>query len=232
VCDEATKLHIKSPHTSTIVSVNTLTTPLRHQMAAPTCAICNGSDARFCSSCHSISYCSPECQKTDWPLHKTICKTLTTLPSRPSPSHKLAILFPVDSKDPQLFWINCERRVDDEDGIAWERPDTHPLLQTENLDPEYQNAIEYKDITRNMLRGFSLSHTVRVICRETFLIDGSTPNICVRQTTRGKMTHDWRGPIVVMRQPGTAIDPIFYEDISAADLRVAVDYFLSYGRGS
>jgi hypothetical protein len=46
------------------------------------------------------------------------------------------------------------------------------------------------------------------------------------------MTHDWRGPIVVIRQPGTAIDPRFYKDISAADFRVAVDYFLSYGRGS
>ena len=82
-----------------------------------------------------------------------------------------------------------------------------------------------------MLRGFNLSHTVQVIGRETFLIDGSTPNVCVRHTTKGRMTHDWRGPIVVMRQPGTAVDPLFYEDIRASDLRVAIDYFLSYGRG-
>ncbi|KAH8674471.1 hypothetical protein BGZ60DRAFT_404089 [Tricladium varicosporioides] len=87
-------------------------------MATSTCIICNSSNAKSCSSCHSISYCSLECQKSDWPLHKTICKTFTTLPSRPSPSHKLAILFPVDSKDPQLIWIKCERDVDDEDGIA------------------------------------------------------------------------------------------------------------------
>ena len=107
-------------------------------------------------------------------------------------------------------------------------PDTDSLLQIENLDPEYLNIREYKDITRNVLRGFSLSHKVQVIVRETFLIDGSTPNACVRQTTGGKMTHDWRGPIVVMRQPSTVIDPRFYEDIRAADLRVAVDYFLSY----
>lgn len=199
-------------------------------MVAHTCTICNGSDTKFCSSCHSTSYCSPECQKTDWPLHKTICKSLTTLPPRPSPSHRLAILFPVDSKEPQLIWINCERRIDDDDGIAWERADTDSILKTKNVDPQYGNSREYKPITRNALRGFNLSHTVKVICRETFLIDGSTPNICVERTTRGKMTHDWRGPIVVMRQPGTNIDPRFYEDMRAADLRVAVDYFLSYGR--
>ncbi|OCL02932.1 hypothetical protein AOQ84DRAFT_164543 [Glonium stellatum] len=197
-------------------------------MATPTCVICNGSDAKFCSLCHSISYCSPECQKPDWPLHKMICKTFTTLPLRPSPSHKLAILFPVDSKDPQLIWIKCERHVDDEDGIAWEMPDTQHLLEIENLDLKYQHAREFKSITRSVLRGFNLSYTVQVICRETFLIDGSTPNVCVRHTTKGQMTHDWRGPIVVTRQPGTAIDPLFYEDIKAGDFRVAIDYFLSY----
>ncbi|ESZ89559.1 hypothetical protein SBOR_10055 [Sclerotinia borealis F-4128] len=168
--------------------------------------------------------------KLDWLLHKKICKTFTTLPSRPSPSHKLAIFFPVDSKDPQLIWIKCERRVDDEDGIAWEKADTQHLLEIENLDPKYQHAREYKHITRNVLRGFNLSYTVQVIVRETFLIDGSTPNGCVQHTTKGQTIHDWRGPILVMRQPGTAIDPLFYKDITAGDFRVAIDYFLSYGR--
>lgn len=35
-----------------------------------------------------------------------------------------------------------------------------------------------------------------------------------------------------MRQPGTAMDPLIHVDVRAADLRVAVDYFLAYGRGS
>ena len=159
-----------------------------------------------------------------------VCKTFTTLPSRPSTSHKLAILFPVDSKDPQLIWVKCERVFDDEDGVAWDSPDTRHLLETENLDPEYQHGFrEFKPIKRNALRGYNLSYTVVVTCRETGLIDGSTPNVCVLHTTKGRMTHDWRGPIVVMRQPGTAVDPLFYEDIRARDFRVVVDYFLSYG---
>ena len=204
-------------------------------MVANTCAICNGSDTKLCSSCHSISYCPEECQKTDWPLHKTICKGLTNLLPRPSPSHKLAILFPVDSKKPKIIWVNCEHQTDDEYGIQaeWERADIHSILETKNVGPHYRTPIpEYKPITRNVLRGINLNHTVAVFCRDTFLIDGSTPNICVRQTTRGKMTHNWCGPIVAMRQPGISFDPRFYEDITAADLRVVVDYFLSYGCGS
>lgn len=211
-------------------SVNSLTLTLDHQMATSTCTICNGSNAKVCSSCHSISYCSPECQKLDWTLHKTICKTFTTLDSRPSPSHRLAILFPVDSKYPQLIWIECERHVDDDDGVAYEMPVTQPILATGNLDPKYGHIPESKPITRNVLRGFNLSYTVKVICRGTFLIDGSTSNICVQHTTGGQMTHDWRGSLVAMRQPGTAVDPLIHEDIRAADLRVAIDYFLSYGR--
>ncbi|KAH6667820.1 hypothetical protein B0J14DRAFT_172959 [Halenospora varia] len=165
------------------------------------------------------------------PLHKTICKAFTTLPLRLSPSHKLAILFPIDSKDQQLIWIKCERLVDDEDGIAWEMPDTQHLLEIENLDPKYESAREFLKIKRNALRGFNLSYTVEVIGQETALIDGSTPNVCVLHTTKGQTTHVWRGPIVVMRQPGTTIDPLFYEDIRASDFRVAIGYFLSYGRG-
>lgn len=109
-------------------------------------------------------------------------------------------------------------------------PDTENLLDSEKLDLKYRLAREFKSVTRNVQRGFGLDHTVQVVGRETFLIDGSTPNECVRGTTKGEMGHDWRGPLVVMRQPGTRVDPLVYEDVRAGDLRVAVDYFLAYGK--
>lgn len=28
---------------------------------------------RRCTRCRSVAYCSPECQRTDWPRHKTVC---------------------------------------------------------------------------------------------------------------------------------------------------------------
>ena len=110
-------------------------------------------------------------------------------------------------------------------------PDTGGILSSEKVLPEFERGIpERKPIKRNVLRGFDLYYTVQVICRDTFLIDGSKPNSCVMEITKGKMTHDWRGPILVMRQPGTEIDPDFYEDVTAAELRIVVDYFLSYGK--
>jgi hypothetical protein len=72
-------------------------------------------------------------------------------------------------------------------------PDTQPHLEIENLDPKYRNAREFKNITLNSLRGYGLSNTVQIIARETFLVDGSTPNVCVRHTTKRQMPHDWRG---------------------------------------
>ena len=29
-----------------------------------------------CSNCKVIHYCSKECQRNDWPIHKKVCKTL------------------------------------------------------------------------------------------------------------------------------------------------------------
>lgn len=55
---------------------NALTLTAKWQL---TCTVFNGLNAKVCSSCHSISYCSSECQKLDWPLHKTICKNLHNL---------------------------------------------------------------------------------------------------------------------------------------------------------
>jgi hypothetical protein len=93
-------------------------------MATPTCIVCNASNAKFCLLYHLILYYSPEYQKPDWPLQKIISKTFTALPPRPLPSHKLAILFLVNSKDPELLWIKYERQVDNKDRVIWERPNT------------------------------------------------------------------------------------------------------------
>lgn len=192
--------------------------------------MCAAPNAKLCSSCHSIHYCTPTCQKLDWPLHKTVCQAFTSLPSRPSPAHRLAIHLPVSGTAPQLVFVKCDSETDSDDGLTYELADTDALLEAEGLDPKYKHAREFKPMMRNVLRGFDLGYTVQVVCRETFLVDGSSPNGCVRKYTKGRAAHDWRGPIVVMRQPGTAVDPLVHEDVRAADVRNAIDYFEWYGR--
>lgn len=97
-------------------------------MVSSRCAICGKEADKKCSTCKSAVYCSAGCQKLDWPLNKLLCKKLVNfLQNNPRPiaeegsegegledesneeswirerkqtmSYKLAILFPVDSKD-------------------------------------------------------------------------------------------------------------------------------------
>jgi hypothetical protein len=195
----------------------TETMPLR-------CTICNSLEAKYCFSCHSATYCNSECQRTDWPVHRTVCKSFANLPKQPSPSHKLGILLPNDSNDPQLTWINCEQIEDEggDEGGTYELPKLQEFLGEKHWP-------ETLLITRNKVRGVSLDHTVVVSCRDAFLVDGiSTGNKCVNRLTKGKKGMDWRGPVVVLGQPGTALYPLLYQDVTARDFRVAVDFLGGY----
>jgi len=88
---------------------------------------------------------------------------------------------------------------------------------------------ESKRIGRSKLRGITFNYTVNVVCRDAFLIDGSKSNDCVTEVTGGLSLHDWRGPIIVTSQVGTDVSPKIFQDVTARDLRIAVDYFTSYG---
>jgi len=37
------------------------------------CVICHGGDAKKCSGCRCVWYCSTECQSADWSEHRLIC---------------------------------------------------------------------------------------------------------------------------------------------------------------
>ncbi|KAJ3542900.1 hypothetical protein NM688_g5923 [Phlebia brevispora] len=40
------------------------------------CAVCGAPAEKRCSQCQSVTYCSAECQKADWPQHKKTCRSL------------------------------------------------------------------------------------------------------------------------------------------------------------
>ncbi|THH30139.1 hypothetical protein EUX98_g4036 [Antrodiella citrinella] len=41
------------------------------------CGSCGKTDGslKYCGKCHTVKYCSPECQRKDWPLHKKTCRS-------------------------------------------------------------------------------------------------------------------------------------------------------------
>jgi len=73
--------------------------------------MCNNSGVHACSGCHSIRYCSILCQKTDWLLHKLLCKSFKNFSNnqRPQPHgisiYKRAIHFPEHGDTPQFVWM-------------------------------------------------------------------------------------------------------------------------------
>jgi hypothetical protein len=88
-------------------------------MASTKCTVCGKNQANKCTRCNAAAYCSAECQKNDFPLHKLLCnKYQAFLATRPIPKdedkepddvmpviYKAGILFPVDSNNPQLIWL-------------------------------------------------------------------------------------------------------------------------------
>ena len=38
------------------------------------CKVCGGKDAKRCSNCFTVAYCSKDCQKNDWNSHMRACK--------------------------------------------------------------------------------------------------------------------------------------------------------------
>ncbi|KAE8441731.1 hypothetical protein EG329_004517 [Mollisiaceae sp. DMI_Dod_QoI] len=88
-------------------------------MTSEKCCICSKATENKCAVCKSAHYCSADCQKKDWPLHKLLCnKFVSFVEAGPtvdtegddyavSSKYKLAILFPEKSNSPELIWLKC-----------------------------------------------------------------------------------------------------------------------------
>ncbi|KAF7960661.1 hypothetical protein EAE96_000335 [Botrytis aclada] len=209
-----------------------------------TCTICN-LPAKDCARCKSAAYCSSECQILDWPLHKTLCKKITKMPSRPSPTHKLGVLFPPDSKSPDLVWVNFKKiEIPGVEG-QFNLPDVNRFLtysSGDSFDPE-QLLIKPQGI----MRARHIKHTLAVFMRDNFGSDGSKMTQSASSITAGKMKHNWKGPLIVVATEGQSAPQsttlkiggvsvdfgssfVFQRsiDITLRDFRVVHDYFLAY----
>ncbi|KAI0441739.1 hypothetical protein F4803DRAFT_521955 [Xylaria telfairii] len=192
------------------------------------CLICKKANSLRCSRCKSVSYCSKQCQRGDYPVHKLLCTSFQSFDTttRPTKEHVRAILFPVDNNRPKLIWLHCEW-VEPEDKFdkRWQRPNAKPFLNNDN---GYSVPIQYNPVLARRLY-----NTVSVSFRDTSLVDGSQHNgsIAAIVNTMPGSHHDWRGPIIAYGQVGPRLDPYECRDINMIDFRHVADYFVSYGSG-
>ncbi|KAL6705951.1 hypothetical protein ACN47E_006230 [Coniothyrium glycines] len=71
------------------------------------CATCHAeAHDRRCSVCKNNSYCSVTCQASDWPIHKTVCKSYMRVhDARPSSKHRRALYFPGNANKPRFIYL-------------------------------------------------------------------------------------------------------------------------------
>lgn len=100
--------------------------PTTHLQQHPLRNCHDPTNASFCGTCKKISYCSAACQRLDWPIHKTVCKSFTKPRSaQPSPDHKRALFFPPESNtSPHFIYLHYT-----ESGIPTIYPLTSPTPQ-------------------------------------------------------------------------------------------------------
>ncbi|KAI0154633.1 hypothetical protein GGR57DRAFT_502382 [Xylariaceae sp. FL1272] len=145
--------------------------------------------AALCTQCNSACYCCNGCQRADWSVHKTMCKTFASfdMSTRPSNDHILGVRFPEKEK-PKLVWVHCPLE-DIEDGCE---------------DPKfYDQVLKFHDHSRwlqTLGREAPLRNAVGIFCRQTFTFDGSLPNRNIEAlkaaNPRQAGTTRWAGPVL------------------------------------
>ncbi|KAG7414884.1 Ubiquitin carboxyl-terminal hydrolase 19 [Fusarium oxysporum f. sp. raphani] len=179
------------------------------------CTICGSSEASRCARCRSAAYCSLECQQTDWRTHRLLCTKFSeqaqdNYASRPSPTHYLAIFFPMDKKRPSIVWIDTKK-------------------------DKYEVEPYFHPVQGNVLRGrTSWQNTLNI----WFLDPDVTPrNITTNQAIHGTIPtligdtwgeFIWKGPVVAVMRKGTGYEPRHSTDITLTAYRDAVDYLGYY----
>jgi hypothetical protein len=197
--------------------------------------MCNKPTSMVCKQCGNSSYCSQACQRADWPVHKLLCAQFKDFQNPPSPFMRRAIWFPENEPDVKFIWVPVTR-ISSEDGDDDSVNLKTYFADTAELKPEfrgYQGNGRPLIVNVNALRGNRrLGSAIDIRHRETALIDGSKRNQAVFSATKGRSCHEWRGPIVVLKQKKNrvAYDTCsFCDDMDVAGLRDVVDYFTGYG---
>jgi hypothetical protein len=124
------------------------------------CAMCDQPGVNACSGCHSIRYCSPLCQETDWPLHKLICKTYKDFSDTSRPPtffnvYKRAIYFSEFGDRPRFVWMR------------YHGPDAQGrvIVDMSCISPNCRDLQHVNELTENMVLRRQLNRCISIAGR-------------------------------------------------------------------
>ena len=200
-----------------------------------------------CKECHKlVPYCSKECQKKDWRIHKLFCGLHEQEVSngvKLSSKSVRAFLFPEDAEMPKLIHLPLVRVGADQGDIT--SSSFYLKLNLEEFIQGPTDSIRSDFFTDESIR--SLPKAYHVICKDGFGSDGSKMNLCVLklfqkyEKIHGGCSQEpcdphWRNNIIVVKaEPvvagwgSTQLDTIC-EDISIADATEVVKFLYTHHR--
>lgn len=168
---------------------------------------------------HIVSYCSKECQRKEYSIHKLVCDALP-FPEKINENHVYAFYLPEDSNKIVLVQVEKVFKEDDDDDNYGYLPNLKPFLGDDS------SGCTFMTVNR-VNKSRKMENMLLINYRDNFLNDGSKSNRLVKIMTNGQSTHDWRGPILIMKAEGIQINEFqSYMDVELKDFPDVVDFFL------
>lgn len=108
------------------------------------CTVCGTATTNRCGTCQYARYCSRECQRADWSLHKHLCHDFKMAPdaARPSRGHFRVLYFPVNEVKPTISWGETSPDASDlcegfrlSDMVRFAEQCGFDILQYQQVDP-------------------------------------------------------------------------------------------------
>ncbi|CZT15852.1 uncharacterized protein RCC_01688 [Ramularia collo-cygni] len=166
--------------------------------ATAPCPCCGIAATKVCSGCRDIVYCSPACQKADWPFHKHLCKTFKDFQERPAPDMRRVVVFPEDGDRPIFKWLEVE-------DFPW----GHKVC-IEGTDLE--KATWPRDCTFNPRTMQLLPERIVIYYDDSFSWGSGCFNTSLMAATDGRLGYQWDGPMI-------AVSGASYEENSVYNMR-------------
>jgi hypothetical protein len=179
-----------------------------------------GEGGKACSGCHEMPYCSAECQKSDWRIHKLVCKSLKAFsdsdrPHQEDMEYRRAIYFPENEDRPRFIWIRIKPDID---GSA--------IVDASSLPPGSERLREIQTFKCNIMLRRELQRYIRVLADFSAGESGSSTLGAENKSMAvidPELKHDSRGPFVALgvKEASDWKDQTF--DMGTVDFRNMVD---------